>query len=70
MTKAENENPLASLNLGGLTKLEEQSKEKGVRRAGEGASFAPIAPESVRAVEADTAAPSASGKPTRPRPGW
>lgn len=53
MKEAENKNPLASLNLGGLTKLEEQTNEKGVQRAEEGASFEPISLESVRAVAPD-----------------
>ncbi|MGI4873096.1 MAG: heme-binding protein [Janthinobacterium lividum] len=49
MQNAEN-NPLASLNLGGLTKLDEQTKEKGVQQAEVGASFEPISLESVRAT--------------------
>lgn len=63
MAAAENENPLASLNLGGLTKLAEQTKENRVQRAEEGASFEPISLESVRAVEANAAAPEKAAGP-------
>lgn len=63
MKTDENKNPLASLNLGGLTKLEEQTKEKGVQRAEEGASFEPISVESVRTVASDAAAPKAASAP-------
>ncbi|MDB5267920.1 MAG: hypothetical protein JWP58_960 [Hymenobacter sp.] len=63
MAEAENENPLASLNLGGLTKLEEQTKGKGVQRAEQGASFEPISLKSVRAGVADAVAPKAAAGP-------
>ena len=43
-------NPLESLNLGGLTKLDEQTKENHVQKAKEGASFEPISLKSVQAA--------------------